>query len=256
MQYIQILPLLATLASQGTAGPTTLEERQNFNCNSFTPKVVNHDSMRYLPESVRSGNPGTVITNYEPYIHIAHGCRPYPAVDQSGNVNGGLQNSGSPSGGCNDGTNQQTYVRAKMFDGRFAMMFAWYFPKDQISAGGANAGHRHDWESVVCWTDDPTGTTTPKFHGCAASGHGDYPRKTQDPRFRDGTHPQVEYYTNLPTNHELQFKSGPGRNVAMIDWEKLSPQAQCALNKHSFGKANCPFNDGNFDSNLRKAWIA
>lgn len=116
--------------------------------------VVPHSSIKYIPESFRGGAEGNAIRRYEPYLHIAHGCQSYPAVSATGQVGGGLDNTGSPSGGCNDPANGQTYVRGGWHNGRYAIMYAWYFPKDQISAGGANGGHRHDWENVVLWIDN------------------------------------------------------------------------------------------------------
>lgn len=72
---------------------------------------------------------------------------------------------------------------------------------------------------------------------------------------RDGNRLQVEYMTNFPKNHELQFKTSPGRDFWMIDWNELGKPATDALNEHKWGSANCPFNNGNFANNLNKAWV-
>jgi hypothetical protein len=145
---------LLLLAAGAVAAPladvsTLLTKRANSDFD-----VVSHDSFKYVPNSIRSGTEGNAIRRYEPYLHIAHGCQSYPAVSATGQVGGGLQNSGSPSGGCNSAANGQTYTRAAWYNGRFAIMYAWYFPKDQISSGGLNGGHRHDWESIVIWIDN------------------------------------------------------------------------------------------------------
>jgi hypothetical protein len=97
----------------------------------------------------------------------------------------------------------------------------------------------------------------PKMIGAAASGHGDY-KKTTTPQVRDGAHPQVEYFTNFPKNHELQFKTSPGRDLSLVDWDTLPAPAKAALNTHDFGKATVPFRDldNTFLNNLEKAWIA
>lgn len=139
--------LAGSTAAAPTTGASTLLSKRQFS-------TVPHDSIAFIPESYRGGAEGNAIKRFEPYLHIAHGCASYPAVSASGQVGGGLQNSGGPSSGCNDGRNGQTYVRGAFHNGRYAIMYAWYFPKDQISAGGANGGHRHDWESIVVWIDD------------------------------------------------------------------------------------------------------
>lgn len=184
---------------------------------------------------------------------------------------GGLQDSGSSTGGCRDQSKGQTYVRAAWHNGRFGIMYAWYWPKDQPNDGNVAGGHRHDWENVVVWVDDPgkpspplplptqtqltplLANATPTLIGAAASGHGDY-KKTDNPQ-REGDRPTVEYFTNFPTNHELQFKTSPGKDYPMIDWDVLSEPARSALQNADFGSASVPFKDGSFESNLEKAWI-
>lgn len=148
-------------------------------------------------------------------------------------------------------------------------MYAWYWPKDQPNDGNVAGGHRHDWENVVVWVDDPgkpprpshtqpqltplPANATPTLIGAAASGHGDY-KKTDNPQ-REGDRPMVEYFTNFPTNHELQFKTSPGKDYPMIDWDALSEPARSALQNADFGSASVPFKDGSFENNLEKAWI-
>lgn len=73
---------------------------------------------------------------------------------------------------------------------------------------------------------------------------------------RNGNRLQVEYYTNWPTNHELQFKTSPGSDHAMIDYDSLDKPARDALDNHNWGRANCPFNKENFWRNLELARVA
>lgn len=48
--------------------------------------VVNHDSINPWPENVPGGALGNTLKRFEPYLHIAHGCQPYSAVDGYGNT--------------------------------------------------------------------------------------------------------------------------------------------------------------------------
>lgn len=72
---------------------------------------------------------------------------------------------------------------------------------------------------------------------------------------RNGNRLQVEYFTNFPTNHELQFKTSPGWDHDMIDYDTVSPAIRKAFDEYDWDKANCPFRQSSFDDNLAKAWI-
>ncbi|GME65692.1 putative necrosis- and ethylene-inducing protein 1 precursor protein [Neofusicoccum parvum] len=215
--------------------------------------VVNHDSLNPWAESVRGGGEGAGIRKFEPLLHIAHGCQPYTAVNANGDTSGGLQDTGSSTGGCRDTGKGQTYVRAAWHKGRYGIMYAWYFPKDMPNSGVSAGAHRHDWENVVVWLNNPA-VANPTVIGAAASGHGSYKKVSGLPQNQNGR-PLVEYFTNFPTNHELQFKSTVGRDYPMLDWDTMTPAARTALQNTNFGSANVPFKDGSFTSNLDKAWI-
>ncbi|KAG4414082.1 hypothetical protein IFR04_012783 [Cadophora malorum] len=241
MQLNHILSLLAAAAGIN-ASPVSLQPRA----------VVSHDSLWPMAESLPTGAIGDAIRRFEPYLHIAHGCQVMTAVNENGDTSGGLQDSGNPSAGCRFTDRQQTYVRTAWHNGRFAIMYAWYWPKDQPNAGNVAGGHRHEWESTVVWLDNPE-NATPALIGAAASGHGGY--KTSTDPSRKGDRVKVEYYTEFPRNHELQFSSTEGWGFWKIHWDNLPGPARQALQDTDFGSANVPFKDGNFESNLDKAWV-
>ncbi|RBQ65410.1 hypothetical protein VDGD_06993 [Verticillium dahliae] len=130
-------------------------------------------------------------------------------------------------------------------------MYSFYMPKDQPIAGNVAGGHRHDWENVVIFVDDPAANAAPGLLGGAASGHGEY-KKTATPD-REGDSVKVEYFTTFPTNHELQFTATTGKTYPISDWDAMPQAARDALETTDFGSANVPFKDANFDSNLAKA---
>lgn len=131
-------------------------------------------------------------------------------------------------------------------------MYAWYFPKDMPNDGVSTGSHRHDWESVVVWLNNPS-VADPTILGGAASGHGDYKKSTSPQREGDGV--KVEYFTQLLLNHELQFTDTTGKTYPVLDWDAMSMNMQTALNNTDFGSANVPFKDENFTENLDKASI-
>lgn len=125
-------------------------------------------------------------------------------------------------------------------------------PKDQLANGVSAGAHRHDWENVVIWIDNPA-NASPQILGASASGHGNY-KKTTTPQLQ-GTRPKVEYFAEFPTNHELQFTDTLGKDYPMVDWSSLTQAARDALENTDFGSANVPFKDANFGKNLDKAWV-
>ena len=127
-------------------------------------------------------------------------------------------------------------------------MYAWYMPKDMPNDGVSTGAHRHDWENVVIFVDS---LESGKLVSAAASGHGSYKKTNAPPS--EGDRPKVEYFTNFPTNHELQFTDTLGRDLALVDWDAIPQAARDGLTAADFGKATVPFKDDTFDGNLDKA---
>jgi hypothetical protein len=209
--------------------------------------VISHDTVRTMPENILWYHAA-----FRPYLKVESGCVPFPAVDAAGNVNGGLQNSGAKNGGCSKSTGQ-VYVRDAIHKGRCAIMYSWYFPKDQNVDGGGNSGHRHDWESIVVWLKDCYSENQSNIISVAYSSHGSYLKTTQP--VLSGLNPQVAYKQDpWPLNHSLAGSNSRGGTQPAITWLRMSAAARNALNTHSYGKATVPFNDANFTRNLDKAY--
>ncbi|RFN54288.1 hypothetical protein FIE12Z_1414 [Fusarium flagelliforme] len=248
-----IFSALLTLAAIGMAAPS--EALNNLQARARVP----HDSLNPVGKTIQGGAIGAAIDRWQPLLHIADGCQPYTAVTTNGDVSGGLQDSGSKTGGCKDTRKGQTYARAAMHNGKLAIMYAWYWPKDQPADGNLVSGHRHDWENVVVFIDNyqSPGAT---LYAAAASGHGSY-KKTKTPQ-RNGNNVMAEYFTSGGKNHELQFKTSPGRTYWIYDWAAMTPAARTGLingpngnpNDNPWGNANVPFIDANFGRNIGNAW--
>lgn len=145
----------------------------------------------------------------------------------------------------------QVYARIGTSNGKTAIMYSWYWPKDQLMDYITTGAHRHDWENVVIWVDDSTDPSNPTILGGAASGHGEY--KITSGALPGGNTPQVEYFASFPTNHELQFTNTGGNTLPISDWDAMPQDERNALQWTDFGSANVPFKDGNFESNLANA---
>lgn len=82
-------------------------------------------------------------------------------------------------------------------------MYAWYWPKDEPSAG---IGHRQDWESIVAWLSSESTLVT--LDGMAVSGHGGFTTSTS-PNL-SGTRPLIRCYNKWPLDHQPGFTSTVG----------------------------------------------
>ncbi|CCF37348.1 necrosis inducing protein [Colletotrichum higginsianum] len=213
---------------------------------------VGHDKLSPSPQKVQDNAVGEAIARFNPLLHVAHGCQPYTAVDDAGNTSGGLKPTGSSNGGCKDTSKGQTYARGAWHNGKYAIMYAWYFPKDMPNDGVPVGSHRHDWESLVVWLNNAS-VANPEILGGAASGHGDF-KPTTNPQ-REGDSLKIEYFTQGILNHELQFTATTGRTYPVLDWDAMSATMQSALNDADFGDANVPFKDENFVENLEEAFV-
>ncbi|CAM4490675.1 NPP1 family protein [Paenibacillus tarimensis] len=187
---------------------------------------------------------------FQPTLKVTTGCVPFPAVDAQGNTSGGLNPTGGSSAGCNSSTGQ-VYSRSTWYNGVWAIMYAWYFPKDSPSSG---LGHRHDWEAAVVWVDNPA-AVNPKILSIAYSQHGDFKKAAPSSSNTSGTHPKIEYKSTWPINHAMFITNQIGGTQPLIGWDDMTAAARNALNTTNFGSANVPLNDSNFMSHLDKAWF-
>lgn len=160
----------------------------------------------------------------------------------------GLKPTGASNGQCSSSTGQ-IYSRAVSYNGYYAVMYAWYMPKDEPSDG---LGHRHDWEGVIIWLASGTSTTADNILAVCPSAHGKWNCST-DAYSLSGTQPLIEYKSIWPIDHSCGLTTTVGGLQPLISWEELPAVAQQALDTTDFGAANVPFNDPHFLSNLANA---
>ncbi|KAK7061103.1 hypothetical protein VNI00_000839 [Paramarasmius palmivorus] len=207
---------------------------------------IDHDKVIPLPASG-----GHDETEFQPELHIGNGCHSYAAVDAEGNWSGGLKPTGAPSADCKDTSKGQTYVRSTRYQGRIAFVYAWYFPKDEISTG---IGHRHDWEGAVVFLD----ANTHHIDGVAASAHGHW-RKYPNPGGENvsGTHVKLQYSAEPVINsHALDLTDKGGDLLTLVDWGSMPAAARAAINDGShWGDTNPLVADAHFESALEGAWM-
>lgn len=191
-----------------------------------------------------------------PRLEIDSGCRPYTAVDEDGNYNAGLQDSGSESGECTAQNKQQVYTRSKQVNANtYAIMYAYYFPKDN-GFFIPSIGHRHDWEHTVVFVSN-LNEANEAIIGAAYSAHGDV-SSTRSPN-KAGDQVYVSYGYNGSVTHSLEEGSG-GTNDRhiLISWDNLPSASKTTLNNQSFGSAVVPLKDttDRFNSLIEQARVS
>lgn len=199
-------------------------------------------------------------------------CYPAPAVFADGQPNPGLALGGKITGSCRNVEQlsyANTYCRMSsqvVGRDRFSVyMYALYFEKDQSTEAGAiSAGHRHDWEYALVWIKNG------KLTHASRSAHGDL--KTEpveklsfDPGMEN--HVKISYHKSGVSTHSFRFahsneKPQNARNQwftpTLVTWDMMksdyvtNKELKEKFNQHSFGEANCSFNDRNFLDRIRK----
>ncbi|KAL2889032.1 NPP1 domain protein [Ceratocystis lukuohia] len=251
--------MIALVASSVFGAPAPIAETSPVHqLMARAPPTKGHDQIVALPEAIPNNAIGAAYRKLQPWIRIDSGCFPYPAVDAQGNISGGLKKGGSPSGKCR-GSDGQLYVRSCWHQGRYAIMYAWYMPKDQGTGRLAITGHRHEWENLIIYIDNPD-SCDPKILGISASKHSTYNKYNYVPEgiFPNGDlRMQIKYYQDIAFfgTHSIDVeKDGRnGREQVMVEWEMLPDLARKSLDEANFGDANFPLKDGNFFRLLDRA---
>ncbi|KAJ3132005.1 hypothetical protein HK100_005784 [Physocladia obscura] len=224
--------------------------------------VIPHTSVIPFPEEPAVTNVQIAAARFKPYMNVIQnaypGCAVFPAVDAAGDVSGGLKLGGATNGDCATAPyGGQVYVRSTQYLDRWAIMYSWFWPKDQEEFG---AGHRYDWESAVVFINSVNVTSADQYIiEVAASAHGKYRTyNPPNPDIFDGLHPHIKYYTDGILDHSLDTYDNPplGESpvLPIIHWDQLTAAAQSTLQNFDFGSANVPMKDANFLNNLALAY--
>ena len=185
-----------------------------------------------------------------PKLHTEDGCKPYAAVNDSGNYNAGLEASGASNGGCTNGSFGQAIVRGVCNDqGDCATMYVYYMPKDV--GFFPVPGHRHDFEDIVIWRKNGN------FVGASYSRHGEY-KFHADLHMSDGR-VNAAYDYNSGT-HAIVSISRSDRNKGTVwpaaSWKRMTPEAKATLNVDGlWGRRGAvfPARDDNFICKINDA---
>ncbi|EEY65046.1 NPP1-like protein [Phytophthora infestans T30-4] len=254
--------------------------------------MIDHDKVQPFAQP----NPVTIsekaAVKFKPQLHIERGCVSFPAVNAAGELTGGLKGTGG-TGGCTKAPlGSQIYGRSAWYQDKWAMLFAWYFPK-----GFSSSDHsiRHYWSSMVLWLDNPA-LDAPTFLGASLSQQLHKPRKIlfglytaerKEPYSKQTAIPPMGFvgtqatvvgrvsrwrytynysggsnvstrisqtYTNKGDRLALTFAFQNGEFQDLIMWDQMTDAARAALNSADFGESKVPFSDQNFQTTLGLSW--
>ncbi|KAJ8556965.1 hypothetical protein ON010_g9001 [Phytophthora cinnamomi] len=221
---------------------------------------IGHDKVQPFAQPEPTTISEKAAVKFKLPLVIYQGCHPYPAVNAAGETNGGLKGTGKPDGDCKgSGLGSQVYGRSVWFKDRWAIMYAWYLPKDVYHSVLLPKGHRHQWVSAVVWLDNPA-VETPKILAVSTSRPNVGYRIVTDPPF-------TNYINNSAvvlvygwddygggSSVTMGTTTGKGELQDLIMWEQMTDGARNALSETNFWEgAKVPFIDANFNVNLEAA---
>ncbi|KAI9985120.1 hypothetical protein PInf_004429 [Phytophthora infestans] len=225
--------------------------------------TINHDQVQPFEQIKPATDSEKSAIKYKPQLHISDGCHPYPAVQSNGSISGGLKWSGKANGDCKEpGLGSQVYSRSAWFKGKWAIMYAWYFPKGPQFVLRFDTGHRHFWSYAILWTDDPNPDNS-TILGVSMSGSRGYVKESS-PKAKyivKGTTVKLDSYASFWMGVQaLQLTKKLGETQDLITWEQLTDEACDALTEFDFesdpsrAMVVMPLGDDNFTPILKDSY--
>ncbi|KAG6943640.1 hypothetical protein JG688_00017509 [Phytophthora aleatoria] len=219
---------------------------------------IDHDTVQPFaqPEPITDAEKAAV--KFKPSLAVKAGCHPYPVVNAAGETSAGLKGTGPSDGECEGSVlGSQVYSRSTWYEDKWAIMYAWYFPKDMQNVGLIKEGVRHDWVNLVVWLDNPA-LAKPTILATSASSYGIRYETSKPPKRSDiinGTTAKVRYDEDTWDGWHTIFQfHEEGEYQDLIQWNQLTDAAREALENTDFGDfANVPFNGAYFETNLKAA---
>ncbi|EGZ30297.1 necrosis inducing-like protein NPP1 type [Phytophthora sojae] len=184
--------------------------------------IIDHDKVQPFvqPEPVTVSKNAAV--KFKPNVLVLWTCHLNPAVNAAGDTSGGLKGTGERDSAC----------KAGWYQDMWAIMYAWYFPKDVYYRGTfSDKGFRHIWKNAVVWLDNPA-VEKPKILAVSTSigiKGGRY--------FNDSTPMLLSKADDGEDLSSLsQSNVGDGEFQDLIIWEQLTEEARDALSSTDFGE--------------------
>lgn len=173
--------------------------------NASPATLRRRDILTPLPEGADD-----VELKFQPLLDFdSDGCYNTAAIDPDGNTNPGKDATGTPQGDCRDAhqlENSNVYSRKRCNNGVCAIMYEYYFEKDQANPASFLSGHKHDWENVVVFT---RGDDIIRVAASCHKGYGD--QANEGFPLQDGK-PLIVYHKDGTFTHCFRFANEDDRN--------------------------------------------
>uniref|UniRef100_H3GF80 Necrosis inducing-like protein NPP1 type n=1 Tax=Phytophthora ramorum TaxID=164328 RepID=H3GF80_PHYRM len=226
-------------------------------------EMIDHDTVQPFAQPEPTTDSEKTAVKFKPQLHISYGCHPYPAVNANGSVNAGLKWAGWDDGDCKgSGLGSQVYSRSDWYKDKWAIMYAWYFPKGRQYTSAYRTGHRHYWSYGIVWTDSssPDNSTILGVSMSAGVGFG----KATPPKSKyvvDGTTVKFDSFRSFwGSKMGVKLTTKEGEMQDLITWEQMTEEARTALTDADFDvdwsvrKVVMPMSDDVFMTKLKKAY--
>ncbi|OWZ18788.1 Necrosis inducing protein NPP1 [Phytophthora megakarya] len=224
---------------------------------------IKHDQVQPFPQLKPTTNSERIAINCKPLLYIERGCYPYPAVNVNGSLNGGLEWGGAENGDCKGSKlGSQVYSRSASFRNKWAIMYAWYFPKSINFISTMISGQRHFWKFVIVWIDDPNKENSTML-GVSTPAYTKFLKKTPPKsKFVDGSSIKLRSDVSFwGSTGVLKFTTTRGELQNLITWEQLTDEARDSLSEFELNvnaieqkHAQVPFTDNVFRKHLEAGW--
>lgn len=198
------------------------------------------DILEALPEKASD-----LELKFQPYLDFdKDSCYNTAAIAPDGTINEGDDATGTESGDCRDLAhleNSNAYSRSRCNNGICAVMYEYYFEKDQVQRITMLWGHKHEWENVVVFSRQDSD----EIIHVAPSGHGKY-MSGDNPLFKDNTHPYIVYHKHGPSAHVFRIAAqsdidGPENHSdsfyrsPLVGWDNWPEGRRDQLMTHEWG---------------------
>ncbi|ETL86342.1 hypothetical protein L917_14222, partial [Phytophthora nicotianae] len=186
-------------------------------------KTIDHDQVQTFSQPEPASNSEKTAVKFKPLLHISDGCHPYAAVGD-----------------------------------KWAIVYAWYFPKGAEFVLNHVKGHRHVWSHAIVWTDSPNPDAS-VILGVSLSIPTGYEKEVPPKaKYIEGEETvkldsYVDYWVG---NQSLSFTRKWGKTKR----EQLTDEARDSLGMFDFQPESSqvnvamPLKDGVFLSNLRETY--
>ncbi|KAK1930264.1 hypothetical protein P3T76_014224 [Phytophthora citrophthora] len=228
-------------------------------------RVIPFDTVKPIPKQEPKTDAQKAAVKYQPQLQIENGCYPYPAVQADGTIGAGLQWSGPQGDECKGSPlGSQVYARSTSVGDKWAIMYAWYFPKGRppFSPFQPNKlGHRHGWEYAVVWLDRLNADNSTILGVSLSAAVGWAKEAPAQKRWMDGNSLKVSYYFNDDVgNTAVKYTEAKGKLQTLITWDQLPTAARNALSNTDWdetafnvGRVKMPMKDGVFMEKIKGA---